>query len=845
MFRKKPAKTPGHSKGHENDPFRLDLDPNELQFDEAALEKELAAMLGSDKDEEKPLTKAIPSHLSSQGSGQFRGEPVTIGGHGKGHKDESFRLDLDPSELEFDDAALEKELAATLGNDTDKEGPKTRETHPRRSTDLGGQVSEDEMELLSSLKTHLGVSDNESEVSESAKTPSNVPTVPSSSVNETLAVILERQKAFEDAISSIRSSADALTDTENACLRRYERMLASVKSMAAKAKCNISVNLEDLPAAPPTPKHTSTEKPQRKTGENIVLDYVTGTTSNTKTTTSSESPPEHIRLLKERLAEYRRAAALAKTKGNKLREKELMVAVDALAGSIPLIESGVEQFDPADMPPPPEQFSLPPEALAELSAEPQSGTSTAPAPPQPVDPAMAAIAKAASSTVATKESLTARIQLLNAMIQSSDASNKRLYERTHASYVKALRALETGVRFNYGQLNPLPGCPQFTSAAPPAGAAAAATSSSSSQPAPSSSSSARSRTLELLKQRQAELRTAAAHAKARGDMNEAREYLRLSLGMNNMIRSVGAGLPIDFKQVPPAPHSGKGPASGSPSQPILSGVACAPPVEFQTALVEAGKDSQAICDKLIWQLEAQATEASRLSESLREAGLSQIADKIFDLADVSRKWIALTTAYKHRSRVPQYSFEMANLPCLNMNPDLGDGVLEVTAVRGISLPVPPGVSSPSSLDTYVTIELPFPSSDSPQKHSTEWARHTNEPTDYGGYQASARFEVNRHAKSYERLLQGVKSIKATVYYNRGLLKKPGVLGAVTVKLNDLMTSATHTASYDLMDGRKAVGGRLELRMRHRAPLQGPKFRSFQKPWLCISDTKKKPSPQKK
>ncbi len=52
-----------------------------------------------------------------------------------------------------------------------------------------------------------------------------------------------------------------------------------------------------------------------------------------------------------------------------------------------------------------------------------------------------------------------------------------------------------------------------------------------------------------------------------------------------------------------------------------------------------------------------------------------------------------------------------------------------------------------------------------------------------------------------------------------MLRKSGVLGTVTVKMNELMTSATHTASYDLMDGRKAVGGLLELRLRHRAPLR--------------------------
>lgn len=110
---------------------------------------------------------------------------------------------------------------------------------------------------------------------------------------------------------------------------------------------------------------------------------------------------------------------LAQKEGKKSREAELMVAVNALAEAIPRIETGVEEFDPTDMPPPPEQFHLSPEALAEVTGGIHQGSSAAQSPvspssakAQPPDPAVAAIAKAASSTVASKESLTARIQIL-------------------------------------------------------------------------------------------------------------------------------------------------------------------------------------------------------------------------------------------------------------------------------------------------------------------------------------------------------------------------------------------------------------------------------------------------
>lgn len=178
------------------------------------------------------------------------------------------------------------------------------------------------------------------------------------------------------------------------------------------------------------------------------------------------------------------------------------------------------------------------------------------------------------------------------MIQSADASQRRLYERTLATYTKALRAFEAGVRYDYGGLNPLPGCPQFTSVATLPKPSGSSLTNSTTQGS-TSPSSAHSRTLELLQKRQEELRMAAAQAKSRGDMNAARDYLRSSLSMNNMIRAVNAGLPIDLKQLPPAPRAARTGASTTGvvnlhTQPILSGIACDPPVDFQTALVTAG-----------------------------------------------------------------------------------------------------------------------------------------------------------------------------------------------------------------------------------------------------------------
>jgi coiled-coil and C2 domain-containing protein 1 len=56
-------------------------------------------------------------------------------------------------------------------------------------------------------------------------------------------------------------------------------------------------------------------------------------------------------------------------------------------------------------------------------------------------------------------------------------------------------------------------------------------------------------------QRQKEYRDAAIEAKKRGDVTQAREYLRVSKGFDNLIEASKGGLPVDLKTLPNPPGS--------------------------------------------------------------------------------------------------------------------------------------------------------------------------------------------------------------------------------------------------------------------------------------------------
>lgn len=55
----------------------------------------------------------------------------------------------------------------------------------------------------------------------------------------------------------------------------------------------------------------------------------------------------------------------------------------------------------------------------------------------------------------------------------------------------------------------------------------------------------------LLIERQKDFKIAAMQAKSNGELNQAKEYLRLSKGFDKLIEATQSGLPVDFKTVIP------------------------------------------------------------------------------------------------------------------------------------------------------------------------------------------------------------------------------------------------------------------------------------------------------
>ena len=108
-------------------------------------------------------------------------------------------------------------------------------------------------------------------------------------------------------------------------------------------------------------------------------------------------------------------------------------------------------------------------------------------------------------------------------------------------------------------------------------------------------------------------------------------------------------------------------------------------------------------------------------------------------------------------------------------------------------------------------------------------KETNNPE----YSFTVIVPLNRKDKSCLRVFK--RSVaKVEVMNKGGFLRSDTLLGTAQVKLQDLETACQIHDSFALMDGRKAVGGQVEVRIRVRNPIVTKQIEKVEEKWLVIS-----------
>ncbi|XP_071246035.1 coiled-coil and C2 domain-containing protein 1A isoform X1 [Salvelinus alpinus] len=783
---------------------------------------------------------------------------------------------------------LEAELLALMGG---SQGTKGRGKAPVPMADIERMAAlcmkdldddddddlEDDDDLLAELNEVLEDDDDE-EVQKPATPPSSnsTPSTPSGTTGLE-ACLAERIDMYQTAISN----ANAEGETSKA--RRYDRGLKTLQSMMTSAKKGKPINEEEIPPpvstggkpspapvqqpepikerglptpvltpspftnqkplreAPPVaqpPKPRLLPPPQKHTA-------VTPDTPAISPLTPIQPDARHSELKQcvlNRQREYKLAALHAKQGG----ESELARQHYHIAKKLDPVVEALDRGEPVDL------SSLPPPPVVERSAPPPPQSSSRPSPAAPpAAPPVADSALPAPGSVG--EALQQRMDRYKAAAEGArskgDDRKARMHQRIVKQYQDAIRSHKAGRPVNLADLPVPPGCPPLQGTessqqnfmgvletamklanqdadaededgtgelAKPAVGAPVQKGKAPAPPTPGSGGNttqgsrlglkAQQQLDFLLLRRQAFVR-AALRSKQMKDMQGAAVHLRHAKGLDQMISATKGGLPVDITKVPSAPVSEEDYSlARSRSSPRSS--------EQYSSLMELLRQQHQKC----LGYSQQFTHMGSVAETSR---FEKLAEECMQNIEV------LKMAHAKGQPVPKYHTEERTFNTVKMYTDLTANEMTLYIVKGINLPAPSGVSA-SDLDTSVRFEFPFPSAEEAQRDKTSTVKNSNSPE----FKEQFNLNINRQHRGFKRVVQA-KGIKFDIIHKGGLFKGDKVLGNAQLKLDSLENQCDIRQIIEVLDGRKATGGKLEVRVKIREPLGGAQLQITTEKWLVL------------
>ncbi|XP_069576633.1 coiled-coil and C2 domain-containing protein 1A [Brachyistius frenatus] len=693
--------------------------------------------------------------------------------------------------------------------------------------------------------------------------------------------LLERVEMYKTAVSNAKAAG------ETSKARRYDRGLKTLQTMLTSVKRGKPISEEEIP--PPValggksnvkaesealkepevsepalmPRPPSNQKPLREAAPAAPSMKPTLLTPPQKpaaaitpdtpvisplTPLTPGQPATHHSELKQavlsRQREYKMAAIHAKQSGDidlakqhYLTAKKLDILLEALDGDQPVHLSS--------LPPPPG------EVVAEHHAPPPPQSSSRPAAPAP--PAAPAASKVpptdlpAPSSVA--EALQQRMDIYKSAAEGAkrkgDDRKARMHQRIVKQYQDAIRAQKAGRLVSLSDLPVPPGCPplqgsegaqqsfmgvletamkianqdadaedeeedrQREAAKPAVRPPAQRAKTPGGSSAPKLVPKAQQQVDFLLLRRQAFLRSA-LRSKQMKDMTGAAQHLRHAKGLDPMITAAKAGLPVDITKIPNAPVSEEdfslARSRTSPVSPRSS--------EKYQGLMDLLRKQHEKC----LGCSQQFTSIGNVAEALKYERLVEECMKSIEI---------LRNAYSNGQPVPKCRTEERTLNSVKIYPNLTLNDLMLYVIRGVNLPTPAGLSA-HDLDASVRFEFPFPSAEEAQRDKTSTVKSTNSPE----FKEQFKLNINRTHRGFKRVVQS-KGIKFEIIHKGGLFKTDKVVGTAQLKLEALENHCDLREILEVMDGRKATGGKLEVRVKMREPLSGVDLQPVTEKWLVL------------
>ncbi|XP_026824708.1 coiled-coil and C2 domain-containing protein 1-like isoform X2 [Ooceraea biroi] len=654
-----------------------------------------------------------------------------------------------------------------------------------------------------------------------------------SSTEELVKLLQERLTTYKMA------EQKAKRENETGRARRFNRGVRTLKEMLASVQSGKGISEADIP--PPLPPSATAESTVQDTTKETSSPTETIESPATPDVVSTDGPPEAppadtavdqeaLDKLKKQQQKYKIAAVAWKKAGNKEQALEYVKTVKQFDIVIAAVAAG-EKLDLSDMPPTPTLPSAEATGTVMLAAKEESEVQQQTTDTSPGANSVESKYGPENIEGALKERLEVYRRTKVVAETEGNTSKARRYGRICKQFEDAIKLHAHGKLISLDELPVPPGFPPLTNtqgnnaAAPlapkPPENVAAVTPAQPKPPVPPPRAgpkpkqritSRAEKQTQQLQLRQRELKQAALNAKNDGDMDLARDYLRQAKGIQSLIEASRAGLPVDMNSIPLSP---------------LEKVELSISQKDENFVVVSTEEGSSGTDEQIYEnLETQLIKQIKSCLSTRDHSKA--------LGDVPgyNRWERLALGYTRdldmlrvRKRdslpPPQHHYQIKTYQIVQSCTDLNDGDIEISIIRGINYP--------READTYVIFEFPFPSDGHPTDR-TSTIKDTSNPE----YEAVFPLTgiINRTSRQCQRAFKR-HALKCEVWAKGGFFRSDSLLGTVTVKLQPLELQCAIHDSFPLMDGRKATGGKLELKLRLRNPILVKQVENITDKWLIL------------
>ncbi|XP_044158203.1 coiled-coil and C2 domain-containing protein 1B isoform X1 [Bufo gargarizans] len=822
----------------------VDFNPEDMMMgipddpDDGDLEAELAALTGAKvAPKGKPKGKApLPmDHIEKMAQECMRDLDAEVEG----------------DEDDLDDDDLLAELQEVVGEDVEEEEEEKASPSDVLEVTAPPQVEDTEpAPLLTSAANTL-------------KSPSQTM---SGGLVQTLE---ERIANYKIAITNAKQSNDSSK------ARRYERGLKTLESMLKASRQGKPVVEEEMPppvacgkptsaeastsaAAPkeehPSPAGTLPTEPARSQ-ESLESREVSAPASEEHTPSQSEDDTKT--LLTTRQREYKMAAVRAKQSGDLETAKEYIKIVKKFSNVLDALENG-QPVDLSQMPPAPNDHNV--------AATPG---------PQPSVPATTQAASASSVLEALQQRMDRYKSAAQQAKANGDDRKARMHERIVKQYQDAIRAHKAGRQVNLAELPVPPGFPPFPGMENTEGEGSVDKAleaahklananededpkeddddDEEAQPAkkpvpqkptqvvkpyvspqqietslktkgagtimsPENLPSAVQEQMEFLENRRRQYRKAALQAKQKNDLEVAKQHMRVAHVLQASIDKLKEGTLVDITKVPPPPMD-------EDSDFVV--------VEHEDSRPPQNSDD--VYAQLIKLLQEQHEKCMRYSKQFTHMGNVAETTRFEKMAeDCKKNCEILHVSQAQGLDPPPYHFEDKTLKIVRVFSELSSTEMLLIIVRGINLPAPSGMA-PNDLHAFVKFDFPYPSTEQPQKNKTYVVKNTNSPE----YEQTFKLNINRNHRGFKRVIQA-KGVKFEIFHKGVfLLKSDKQIGTASVKLDKLETQCEIREIVEVFDGRKSTGGKLEVKIRLREPLNGQDLQMVTEKWLVMDPVTRK------